>query len=75
MPTRQYKTIFLKDIDRYPDWQIRSTFTESARILVCERSHQPIDRCENVECASLRTHITRSRVTQVEKAIIEKTDM
>ncbi len=74
MPTFQYKTIFMKDIDQYPYWQIVSKFTESARILICERSGETLEKCENKECARLGTHKTRPKVTQVETAVICKAE-
>ena len=71
MTTTQYRTIFMKDLHKYPDWNIKEKFIESAMFLpYCERSGLPIDECELKECAAEKSH--KSRVTAVEKAIIYK---
>lgn len=74
MSVKQYKTIFLKNIDDYPGWKIKETFEESSLEPFCERSGKPIVDCENTECAQLGTHKTRVRVGKVDKAIIYKED-
>lgn len=73
MTTTQYKTIYLKDFDNYSsEWNIKTTFEESGYKMYCERSDLPVELCENKECAELKTHKTRPKVSGVEKAIIYK---
>jgi hypothetical protein len=74
MTNCQYKTIYANEVDKYPNWDVVSRYVESARTLICERSDLPIKDCEKTECSDLKTHKTRSKVTEVEKAVIRKTE-
>lgn len=74
MTTSQFKTIFFQDLPKFPDWKLIQTFTESAIEFYCDRSKLPLEDCENIECSKEHGHKTRSRVTEVKKAVIAKTE-
>lgn len=66
------RTVFLKDMALFPEWQVVQTYTEPAIEFYCERSNLPLDKCENVECSRKLGHRTTSRIGKVDKAIIQK---
>ena len=74
MSVLQQRTIFLKDKDNYPDWDVVQEFTEPAIEFYCDRSKQPISKCEDTTCATLLGHVTKTRVGEVKKAVISKTE-
>jgi hypothetical protein len=82
MTTEQYRTIFYRDLHKYPEWDVKERFHESAIEPYCARSGDILEHCKEEECLkNLRNgeakdvaHRVRSRVTRVEKAIIVKKD-
>lgn len=74
MPSFQYQKVPVKDLDKYPGWEILTTTTERSTKFYCERSQLSLDKCEDVECARLGTHRTKTKVEDVEFATIRKAD-
>lgn len=69
-----YRTIRFDDIHRYPDWDLVSRYTKYRVGLVCERSGQLMENCENKQCSDLMTHKTRQKEMDIEMAVICKKD-
>jgi len=67
---REYKTVYLQDFVRYYGWHIMYVFTESALQTICKRSDIPITECGNIQCSHEGHHLSHTRVTNVEKAVI-----
>lgn len=74
MPCFQYRTIPRKDLEKYPDWQVITSSTERSTSFYCDRSKLPLDKCENVECARLKTHRSKTKIEDVELVTICKTE-
>lgn len=70
---QQQRTIFLRDKEtHFPNWEIVQTFTEPAIEFYCDRSKLSLAECEDKECAKQMGHKAKSRVGQVQKAVIRK---
>ena len=72
MSKAKYITVDAKDVYLYPDYKVVSKYDKESEILICERSSLPIDKCENVECATLHTHKTRLRKVKTGKAVMQR---
>jgi hypothetical protein len=72
MTTMQQRTIFLRDKEYFPNWEIVHTFIEPSIKFYCGRSNLPLSDCENIECSKQMGHVTKTSVGEVEKAVIRK---
>ena len=71
--TTQYKTIFLKDLDKHVNWKVKEQYDESALEPYCVRSGLSIPQCKDDKCKDIGgIHMTKSRVGKVQKAVIFK---
>ncbi len=45
------------------EWEIEKEYQDLVTEIYCERSGQNIERCENKECAEIKSHKSRPRQT------------
>lgn len=75
MSTTKRFVIPASEFDSYKkDHVILSRFKEYVMKPICQISNMPVDRCENVLCASNFTHKTRMEYIPVDHILISKTE-